>query len=104
MPNTPERDVVETKKSREEILAYLSRKEQALKDPDFFGRFWTELADGCALDFNINADHDAEVEIVLQAGAVTVFAKMMLDEARSVHEKLGKAIAERQEEVDHFGG
>lgn len=91
-------------KTNEEITAYLARKKQALNDPDHHGRFWTELQAGAALNFNINADHDAEIRIVIDCGGVTIFVNMMIEEARSVHEKFGKAIAEMAEEIEHLRG
>lgn len=91
------------KYSNDEIAAYLQRKRKALDDPNFYGRFCTELVAGATFDFSVSADQDAEVQIVLNAGGVTVFANMMLSEARKVHAALGTAIAERAEEVEYLG-
>jgi hypothetical protein len=90
-------------KTPEQITAYLDRKRLALDDPNYHSRFWTELADGNDINFEVNADHDAEVQIQVQALSVTVFVNMMLAEARAVHDALGRAIAERAEEVEYIG-
>jgi hypothetical protein len=90
-------------KTKEEQLAYLDRKQKALDDPDHWSRLWTRLENGNAVDFNINADRDAEVQMVIDCDGINVFVNMMMEDAQSVYERLGLAIAERKEEVEFLG-
>jgi hypothetical protein len=86
--------------SNRAILAYLKRKRDRIRSRNY-GRLQTELPHGEYITFNVSAD-EADLELVLSVGGVTLFVKMDLPEAKQIRRKLGMAIKDRTEELRYM--
>lgn len=85
------------KPTRKEYLAYI--KERAERPLD---RFDTPIGEKEWIDFEVHPDHGVDIQLKYQADHGSLNIDMELSDAKAVYAAMGRAIAEREEELRFF--
>jgi hypothetical protein len=88
---------VKDRPSRKELRAFI--KERASRALD---RFDTPIGEHEWIDFEVHPDQFADVQLKYQADHASLYVDMELSDAKAVHAAMGRAIAEREEELRFF--